>query len=482
MQVANTDDEDMSILHSDFPPLAGYAIQPEVASRIEGVCIVAKAVIMPKFGMIQEEATIVEWLVKEGDFVENDDPIAEVTTDKVNMEVGAPAEGYIGGIRFQEGDTVPVTQIIAYILAEGEDPPKIEETSAATIEAAPPAAQAETHAETARATPVAQRLAEAEGIQLSTVKGSGADGKITRKDIEIHQGSEAAISTLPKEVRATPAARRVARERGVDLLGVEGSGPRGRVQEGDVHTAAGKPTLRLTPSTLEPSGEPIEVPLEGLRRTIAERMQASYQEAPHITLTADVDMSRAIEFRSFANARRPEGEKVSMTALIMKAVAWALTQHPQMNAYVADDRVKLFPDVHLGVAVAIDEGLIVPVVHYADRKGLFRVADEVYDLTRRGREGRLMPDDVVGGTFTVSNLGMFRVDHFTAILNPPQAGILAVGRTVRRIVPDDDDQPVVKPMMAITLSADHRAIDGVLAARFLDDVCTALEEPGSVML
>jgi pyruvate dehydrogenase E2 component (dihydrolipoamide acetyltransferase) len=443
---------------------------------------VAKAVIMPKFGMTQEEATIVKWIVKEGDFVETDDPIAEVTTDKVNMEVGAPAEGYIGGIRFQEGDTVPVTKIIAYILAEGEDPPEIEETSAATAVSAPPVSQAETHSETSPATPVAQRLAEAKGIQLSTVKGSGSDGKITRKDIEIHMGSETAISTLHKKTPATPAARHVARERGVDLLSVEGSGPRGRIQEGDVRAATGKPAPRLASSTLAPSGEPIEVPLEGLRRTIAERMQASYQQAPHITFTADVDMSRAIEFRSFANARRPGGEKVSMTALIMKAVAWALTQHPQMNAYVTDDRVILFPDVHLGVAVAIDEGLIVPVVHFADRKGLYRVADEVNDLTRRGRECSLMPDDVAGGTFTVSNLGMFRVDHFNAILNPPQAGILAVGRTVRRIVPDEEDRPVVKPMMAITLSADHRAIDGVLAARFLEDICTALEEPGSVML
>jgi pyruvate dehydrogenase E2 component (dihydrolipoamide acetyltransferase) len=442
----------------------------------------AKAVIMPKFGMTQEEATIVKWIVKEGDFVETDDPIAEVTTDKVNMEVGAPAEGYIGGIRFQEGDTVPVTHIIAFILAEGEDPPEIEETPAATPEAAPPATQAETHSETTHATPVAQRLANAEGIQLSTVKGSGSDGKITRKDIDLHMGSETAVSTLPKKTRATPAARRVARDRGVDLLSVEGSGPRGRVQEGDVRTIAKKPFPRLASSSLEPSGEPIEVPLEGLRRTIAERMQASYQQAPHITFTADVDMSRAIEFRSFANARLPEGGKVSMTALILKAVAWTLRQHPQMNAYVADDRVTLFPDIHLGVAVAIDEGLIVPVVHFADRKGLYQVANEVNDLTRRGREGSLMPDDVARGTFTVSNLGMFRVDHFNAILNPPQAGILAVGRTVRRIVPDDRDQPIVKPMMAITLSADHRAIDGVLAARFLEDICTALEEPGSVML
>lgn len=442
----------------------------------------AKPVIMPKFGMTQEEATIVEWLVKEGDFVETDDPIAEVTTDKVNMEVGAPAEGYIKGFRFQEGDTVPVTEIIAYILEEGEEPPEIEEAPAAPAQSAPTIAQEETHSETAQATPVAQRLAESEGIQLSTVKGSGYDGKITRQDIELHLGSETKISSLPKKARATPAARSAARDRGVNLLSVSGSGPRGRIQGEDVRAAAGVPIPRLAPSTLEPSGEPIEVPLEGLRRTIAERMQASYQEAPHITLTADVDMSRAIEFRSFANTRRPEGEKVSMTALILKTVAWALRLHPQMNAYVADDRVTLFPDIHLGVAVAVDEGLIVPVVHFANRKGLYRVADEVNDLTRRGREGRLMPDDVTGGTFTVSNLGMFRVDHFTAILNPPQAGILAVGRTVRRIVPDNDDQPVVKPMMAITLSADHRAIDGVLAARFLDDVCTALEEPGSMML
>ena len=442
----------------------------------------AKAVIMPRFGMTQEEATIVEWFVKEGDFVENDDPIAEVTTDKVNMEVGSPTEGYIGGIRFQEGDTIPVTEIIAYILEEGEEPPEIEETHATPAEAAPIIDKAETHSEKVHATPVAQRLAETEGIQLSTVKGSGSGGKITRKDIELHLGSETMISTFPEKARATPAARRIARDRGVDLSGVSGSGPRGRVQEGDLRAAAGKPIPGLVTSTLDTSGEPVEIPLVGLRRTIAERMQASYQQAPHITFTAYVDMSQAIEFRSFANARLPEGGKVSMTALILKAVAWALRQHPQMNAHVASDCVTLFPDIHLGVAVAVDDGLIVPVVHFADRKGLYQVADEVNDLTRRGREGSLLPDDVAGGTFTVSNLGMFRVDHFTAILNPPQAGVLAVGRTVRHIVADEEDQPVVKPMMAITLSADHRAIDGVMAARFLDDVCTALEEPESVML
>ncbi|MCK5318120.1 MAG: 2-oxo acid dehydrogenase subunit E2 [Anaerolineales bacterium] len=445
----------------------------------------AKAVIMPKFGMAQEEATIVEWLVKEGDFVENDDPIAEVTTDKVNMEVGAPAEGYIRGFRFQEGDTVPVTKVIAYILKEGEEPPTVDEDPIPTVEAerTEPTVKVEPALEEVKASPVARRVADAQGVQLTQVAGSGRDGRITRADVERHltTGTPAAVVSDVAGVRATPAARRVARERQLDLSLIPGSGPHGRVQEADAHAFQAAP--RMPAPSYAVTGEPVLVPLEGMRKTIAERMQASAQNAPHISFTLNVDMSRVIAFRNSVNERLPAGQtKVSMTALIVKLTAWALRRHPFMNAYMRDDGVLLLPNVNIGVAVALESGLIVPVVRDADQKGLHQIATDVDDISQRARTGQLLPDDVAYGSFTVSNLGMFGIDQFTAIINPPQVGILAVGRTAETFVPDEQGQPLLTPILSITLSADHRAVDGAQAGRFIADLRAALEEPANIML
>jgi pyruvate dehydrogenase E2 component (dihydrolipoamide acetyltransferase) len=444
---------------------------------------VAKPVIMPRFGMTQEEATIVEWLVKEGDYVEPDDPIAEVTTDKVNMEVPAPAEGYLGGLRYNVGDTVPVTQVIAYILAEGEQAPPPESDPKPQVEAATEEPEKPTvpAPEGVKITPVAMRVAEAQSVPLAEVTGSGSDGRITRADVEAYLSTD--VTAVPVDsatVRATPAARRVARERRLDLSHIPGSGPRGRVQEADVLGFA--PTAIPTPS-FSVTGEPVLVPLEGMRKTIADRMQASAQEAPHITFTLDVDMSRAIAFRKSANERLQQDQtKVSMTALIVKLLAWALRRHPFMNAYMRQDGILLLPNVNIGVAVALESGLIVPVVRDADQKGLYLLAQEITDISERARTGQLLPDDVSDGSFTLSNLGMFGIDQFSAIINPPQVGILAVGRTIDKFIPDEHGQPVLRPMMSITLSADHRAVDGAQAGAFIADVRAALEEPASVML
>jgi pyruvate dehydrogenase E2 component (dihydrolipoamide acetyltransferase) len=444
---------------------------------------VAKPVIMPRFGMTQEEATIVKWLVKEGDRVEPDDPLAEVTTDKVNMEVPAPAEGILGGIRYAEGDTVPVTRVIAYILQEGESPPEHEpEPESAGEQVAVPAIEPVSGI---KASPLARKVAEKQGVPLSDVRGSGPDGRITRQDVEsyLEAGEAAPAGAQGSKVRATPAARRAARERNLPLSALQGSGPRGRIQEADVLPTAGMaagPQLFERPTFV--GGEPILVPLEGLRKTIADRMQASAQNAPHITFDVQADMTRAIEFRGFANERAPQGLKVSMTALLVRIVASSLRRHPGMNAHLREEGILLMPNINVGVAVAIEEGLIVPVVHDADQKSLYRIAAEVNDLSERARSGKLMPDDVAGGTFTISNLGMFGIDRFTAIINPPQVGILAVGKTEQRFVPDADGSPVARPMMTLTLSADHRALDGAQAARFLADARDAIVEPASIML
>ena len=443
----------------------------------------AKAVIMPRFGMTQEEATIVEWLVQEGQQVDPDDPIAEVTTDKVNMEVPAPAAGILGGIRFKAGDTVPVTRVIAYILEEGEAAPPLEADAPPTVEAAQveSAPQIAPAPEGVKVSPVAKRVAQAQGVALTQVTGSGPSGRITRADVEsVLTSSPIKFASEPAEVRATPAARRVARERQLRLGQIAGSGPHGRVQAADVlaHKAIPGPT----PSYVV-SGEPVLVPLEGMRKTIADRMQASAQNAPHITFTLNIDMSRAITFRNSVNAQLPAGQdKVSMTALLVKLSAWALRRHPFMNAYMRDEGILLLPHVNVGVAVALESGLIVPVVHDADQKGLFQIAADVDELSQRARAGQLLPDDVADGSFTISNLGMFGIDQFTAIINPPQIGILAVGRTVESFMPDANGQPVLKPMMAITLSADHRAVDGAQAGSFIAELRMALEEPANVML
>jgi len=225
------------------------------------------------------------------------------------------------------------------------------------------------------------------------------------------------------------------------------------------------------------------VPLAGMRRTIAERMTASYRQAPHITFTVRVDVSGFEQVRAQFNAKaQATGQpRASVTALIVKAVAWALKRHPYLNSTLHGDEIHLLPEVNVGVAVALEEGLIVPVVHDADRKSVGEIAAAVHDLTIRAREGRLAPVDVAGGTFTVSNLGPFGIEQFTAIINPPQAAILAVGATQPEPVVDEGGQVVVRPIMRMTLSADHRIVDGAIAARFLSDLREALEAPALIL-
>ena len=470
----------------------------------------AKTVIMPRFGMTQEEATIVRWIKNEGDPVEYGDPICEVTTDKINMEVEAPADGILAGLRYSEGDTVPVTAVIGYIVAEGEAPPAAEPVAAPG--AAPAAAPSPTPAELApekdvRATPLARRIASVEAVDLAAVPGSGQAGKVTRQDVERYLSgrpeaalvapADATAAAQPGKVRATPAARRLARDGQVELSGMQGSGPAGRVQGWDVTAALAAqaaprtqlpaaPTQSVLPPAaaapaLQPPGfRPLAIPLEGMRRTIAQRMQASWQQIPHILFTQDIDMTAAAAMREQYNARFAGGQTaVSMTAVLVKAIAAALRQHPILNSYFRDDQILMLPYVNVGVAVALEEGLIVPVVREADAKSLYQIGLEVSDLSRRAREGSLRPEDVVDGTFTLSNLGMFGVDHFTAIINPPQVAILATGRIARRFIPDEAGRPVARSMMTVTLSADHRAVDGAIAARFLATLSGILETAGA---
>ncbi len=457
----------------------------------------AKEIIMPKFGFTQEESEILEWLKQDGDKVDKGDPIAVVSTDKISMEVEAPESGIVGGIRYKVGDVVPVTRIIAYVLQPGEKAPetdavpaapKSEATAAPAAEekAAQPAAGATPAAPTTFSiSPVAQRLAADLNIDASQISGTGRDGQVTKKDVEDFAAS---LSAGAGKVNATPSARRIAQEKGVDLHALSGSGPNGRIQAEDVSTAragaAVQAAVAAVPSIGAVPGLKVlkEIPLVGMRRTIAQNMQRSMQQAPHMFLQVDVEMDAAEGLRKLANQNKvADAPKISVTALIVKAVAWALKQNPIINSQYTDEKIILYSDINIGVATALDNGLIVPVIHNADSKDLLEISRELGDLAQRARSNKLQPDNLSGGTFTISNLGMFGIDRFTAIINPPQSAILAVGKMNKVFVPDENDQPVLSRQVALTLSADHRVMDGSQAAKFLTDLKNSLLNLGEIL-
>lgn len=461
------------------------------------------AVFMPKFEMTQETGTIVAWLKDEGEQVEKGEPLLEVETDKATLEVESPATGILAAVSGEPGQVIPIGTPIAYILKPGESLDSIPgdgQGSAPSpspiaggddVSGAPPDA-----GDHGRATPVAARLAESHGLSLDHIAGSGPRGRITREDVE------AALTAAPGardgKVRAVPAARRLAGELGIDLRTVRGTGPEGRIQSVDVVAAARalqgdreaapepgpSPRPAAAPAATPAAGGDIPirrvVPLTNMRRTIAERMTASVREAPQFTVTVDVDMGRALGVVEDLKAG-DGGPRVTLTALMVKVCAWALRQHPEVNASYRDDAVVEWDEVNVGVATAIDQGLIVPVVRRADELGLRSIAAQVAELTGRARDGKFKREDLLGGTFTVSNLGMFGIDRFTAILNPPQAAILAVGRVAKRAEVVDGDRVEVRPMASLALTADHRVLDGAAAARFLATVQRALEHPGLLL-
>ena len=438
--------------------------------------------IMPKFDMDQEKATIISWLKKEGDLIKLDETILTVETEKVAIDVPSPASGTLAGILYKDGDVVPVTKVIAYILKEGEtiaDLPKLDVVAIPSKPEPVPAtiSMASASAASVNATPVAVRMAKEEGIDLSKVTASGA--KVTREDVERYIADQKSAGRVT--VPATPAARRIALESGVPLETVAGSGPRGRVQSVDVAAMA----TSVTPSSTASSSRDVEIiPLSSIRRTIAKRMQQSFQESPHIALTVDVDVTEVENTRKRFNiqAEKLGQPRITITALIIKIVAWALVRNPYINASFNEDSILLWKDVNIGVATAVPQGLVVPVLKSADQLGVSEINMRLSELADRARENKLKLEDVQGGTFTISNLGMFGIPHFRAVINPPESAILAVGSVVRKpVVVDDQDRVEVRPMLSLTLSADHRVIDGVVAAQFLSDLVTGLESPNLLL-
>ncbi|MDW8325063.1 MAG: dihydrolipoamide acetyltransferase family protein [Anaerolineales bacterium] len=422
----------------------------------------AKDVVMPALGMAQETGTLLKWLKAPGETVTKGEPLMEVETDKTVVEVEAPASGILMEVTARPGDVIPVGQRIAVIAAPGE---------AARGEAAPRGASAGV-----TATPVAARIAREHGLDLAQIKPEG--GRVHKEDVLAFIAAQSAqrTNTNPGRVPASPKARRLAQERGLDLHALTGSGPDGAVLAADV-LAAAPPPVEAPPARLEREVVPEAaeaLALSRMWRVMVERLSQAWTATPHFYLMREVDATRLKVWREHAQKR--SAEKITYTDLLVKVLAYALRRHPRLNAAWRNGTVVLNREINIGLAVAVEEGLIVPVIHNADGQTLEQLAARRRSLIERAQAGRLSPDELSGGTFTLSNLGMYGVDAFNAIVNPPQAAILAVGRIADRVVPVNG-HPAVLPMLTLTLSCDHRVADGARAAQFLQTLVEALEEP-----
>jgi len=447
-------------------------------------------IIMPKMGQTMEEGTVVEWVKKEGEPVSKGEVFMIIQTDKAEIEVESSFDGVLRKVLCPAGVTVPVLTVIALAGPEDEPLPDLSkyqepvkaaaggETATAERRARAGAARAERQGAQAGTvvpsgakvvSPRARKLAAEKGIDPRTIEGSGPGGRIVTKDVE------AAIDAL-RRVKATPVARKIARELGVDLTRVTGSGPSGRIVRQDVERiAAAGEDIELMPEVAE------TVPLTPVRRITGERLSKSKFTAPHYYETFDVDMSSANALRAelVAETESRLRFRISVSDLVLKATAMALDEFPQVNARLNGSEVEYLKQVNIGLAVAVDDGLVVPVLRDLGGCSIEEIAQRRAGVTEGARAGKLMPDDFVGGTFTVSNLGMFGVDEFTAIINPPESAILAVGRSKDRPVAVDGDV-VIRPIMRMTMSVDHRVIDGVVAARFLGRIRELLEASDSL--
>ena len=445
------------------------------------------AVILPKLGMTMVEGTITEWYQQSGDAVQTGDLLFAFETEKVNYDVQAEAEGRLH-ILVAATETVDAGAVVAQILAAGEEPAPVAAPAAAPPPAAAPAPDAAPDAdagpasgapsEAGRASPAVKRLAASHGLDLATIRGSGVGGRILRTDVE----EAAAAPPAPAgPVKASPAAKRLAREHDLDLAGLTGSGPGGRIVVEDVEAALASAAL----ATAAPADADAETfPYRGMRRTIGDRMHGSLQEMAQLTMATDVDMTRAVDLRrELLDLWADRGLRPTYTDFVIKAAALALRAHPRLNAELRDDTIVLHPQIHVGFAVALDEGLIVPVTRDTDALPLDELAPISADLALRARERHLGPDDLTGGTFTVTSLGMYGIDVFTPIINPPQAAILGVGRISERPVFRGESNDVERrSFMTLSLTIDHRVVDGAPAAEFLRDVKGILERPSQLIL
>jgi len=437
----------------------------------------ATNVIMPALELAQETGKLLRWIKAPGETVRKGEPIAEIETDKVTIELEAPASGVLSAVTAQEGDVIPVGHTIAQIAAANEAP-------APTPTLSPEGrGQGEGPDARVKASPLARKIAGEHGVDLARVKT--ASGKIEKADVLAFVESQRVVAaptngSAGRLVAASPKARRLAAERGIDLRALKGSGPGGAVLTLDVPAATSP--LTTEPLTTGPLTLPSPQRGEGVGtvwRIMAERMTASWTSAPHFYLVREVNVTRLVAW--LPKARKQTGAHVTYTDLLVKLVAATLAQHPRVNVSWKDGTLERHADINIGLAVALEDGLVVPVLHKADTLGLKEIATRREDLVARAQSGKLRPADIQGGVFTISNLGMYGVDAFSAIVNPPQAAILAVGRITDRVVPVDG-QPAVQPTMVLTLSCDHRALDGARGAQFLGALADLVEEPLALLV
>jgi len=437
----------------------------------------ATNVIMPALELAQETGKLLRWIKAPGETVRKGEPIAEIETDKVTIELEAPASGVLSAVTAQEGDVIPVGHTIAQIAAANEAP-------APTPTLSPEGrGQGEGPDARVKASPLARKIAGEHGVDLARVKT--ASGKIEKADVLAFVESQRVVAaptngSAGRLVAASPKARRLAAERGIDLRALKGSGPGGAVLTLDVPAATSP--LTTEPLTTGPLTLPSPQRGEGVGtvwRIMAERMTASWTSAPHFYLVREVNVTRLVAW--LPKARKQTGAHVTYTDLLVKLVAATLAQHPRVNVSWKDGTLERHADINIGLAVALEDGLVVPVLHKADTLGFKEIATRREDLVARAQSGKLRPADIQGGVFTISNLGMYGVDAFSAIVNPPQAAILAVGRITDRVVPVNG-QPAVQPTMVLTLSCDHRALDGARGAQFLGALADLVEEPLALLV
>jgi pyruvate dehydrogenase E2 component (dihydrolipoamide acetyltransferase) len=436
----------------------------------------ATKVYMEALSPTMEEGRLISWLKNEGDEVNEGDVLAEVETDKATMELVARGSGTLRKRLIAEGDTANVGTMIAVVAAADEDISGLVDAGAEAESSAPPAKPepaAEAEAEAVEADASAE-TAEAEEAQPAAASaGSASRAQPARGSETDRQGDG--------RLKASPLARRLAAESGLEIGALQGSGPGGRIVKRDIEAAIaeGAPPAAEAPAEVPvPAGAAYrDVPLSPMRKTIARRLTQSIGPVPHFFLTVEVDMGEAMALRGRINERyKDQGLKVSPNDLIIKFVGLALRKHPWVNAAWTGESIRLHEEVHVGVAVAVDEGLITPVIRHADRKGVTEIAAEVKELAGRAREKKLKPEEYTGSTFSISNLGMFGIEEFTAVINPPEAAILAIGAVSDKVVAHRGEV-VVRQRMRITMSCDHRVVDGATGAEFLQTLKGYLEDP-----
>jgi len=431
----------------------------------------ATKVIMPKLSPTMEEGQISRWLKKEGDKVSMGEPLAEIDTDKATMEMQALANGVLRKILINEGQSAPLGQTIAVIGEPNEDIASLvsEAPQPAKQEQKKPEQQPVQEEKPAQPPAPPQAKAAAAGAQPAP----NADGR---------QAPQAVASDSARLI-VSPLAARMAAEAGIDLRSLQGSGPGGRIIKKDIEAAISQPKAAPAyPRAVEPGQIPQigasayrDEPASEIRKVIAKRLVTSLGPVPHFFLTSEIEMDRAAEMRRGINALDPD-LKISINDVIIKVAAAALIQHPEVNASFQEKFIRYYEHADVGVAVAIEDGLITPVVRAADRKSLSQIAAEVRELAERARSRKLKPEEYTGATFSISNLGMFGIDEFTAVINPPEGAILAVGAMSAKPVVRDN-QIVVRQMMRVTMSCDHRVIDGATGAKFLQTFKKILENP-----